>query len=89
VDPFENSVFSAGIATSATEEFLIPMIVSNCALPLVIPSGKQAVFHTMDAQFLIRIRIRGKKLAILMSCFQMLTTLDRSPGGWGVCGYDG
>jgi hypothetical protein len=33
------------------------MIVSNCASPLVIPAGKQAVFYKMAAQFETRIRI--------------------------------
>jgi hypothetical protein len=36
------------------------MIVSNCVLPLVIPSGKQAVFHKMAAQVETRIRIMGE-----------------------------
>jgi hypothetical protein len=34
------------------------MIVSNCMPPLVVPSGKQAVFHKMAAQFGMRICIR-------------------------------
>jgi hypothetical protein len=33
------------------------MIVSNCESPHVIPAGKQAVFHKIDAQFETRIRI--------------------------------
>jgi hypothetical protein len=37
---------------------MVPMIVSNCVPPLVIPTGKQAVFHKMDAQFETRIRMR-------------------------------
>jgi hypothetical protein len=36
---------------------LIPMIVSNCGPPLVVPAGKQAVFHKMAAKFETRIRI--------------------------------
>jgi hypothetical protein len=43
------------------ETCITPMIVSNCALPLVIPSGKQAVFHKMDAQFETRNRINGRE----------------------------
>jgi hypothetical protein len=41
-------------------DHFIPIIVSNCALPLVIPSGKQAVFHEMDAQFETRKRLNRK-----------------------------
>jgi hypothetical protein len=53
------------IAIDATD--FIPMIVSNCVSPLVIPSGKQAVFHTMDARFLIRKRITPMTIQICVA----------------------
>jgi hypothetical protein len=40
----------------------ISITVSNCEPPLVIPSGKQAIFHKMDAQFEIRIRIMDSSI---------------------------
>jgi hypothetical protein len=45
--------------------YFIPMIVSNCALPLIIPSGKQAVFHKMASQFKTRIRITSAAIVTL------------------------
>jgi hypothetical protein len=45
---------------TANQWQFIPMIDSNCELPLVIASGKQAVFHKMDAQFGTRIRFKRR-----------------------------
>jgi hypothetical protein len=48
--------------TGSEHNLLIPIIVSNCVPPLGIPTGKQAVFHKMDAQFKTRIRIKSWQL---------------------------